>query len=308
MQSVNFVVLGEQSIADKFGKKGTVTDLTLYDRKESGMIRTWVAPSGFPEKIQPLFQAVNLAEYAVFHVASLDRFAGEQMVALDILEKRAGILSHSYDVDRDRLNSMIKGTVLDGYKKVEPDAIRDEMARFEPVPVRGKTRIVIDHCFDVKGVGTVVLGKVLSGAIRQYDVLKLLPSGIDVTVKSIQMHDDPVDEASSPARVGLSLKGAKPGEISRGDMLCEDSVPVGKELELDFEKNPFSRDVPVKDRMCLISMGLQIRAAKFLSADPVRLVLDKPAICESGIAVILRPESDTIRILGSGKIDAKSLK
>ena len=54
MRSVNFVVLGEQTIANDFGKKGTVTDLTVYDRKESDIIRTWVVPNGFPEKIQPL--------------------------------------------------------------------------------------------------------------------------------------------------------------------------------------------------------------------------------------------------------------
>ena len=59
IKSVNFVVLGEQSIANDFGKKGTVTDLTLYDKKESDIIRTWVAPSGFSDKIQPLFQAIN---------------------------------------------------------------------------------------------------------------------------------------------------------------------------------------------------------------------------------------------------------
>ena len=57
MRSINFVVLGEQTIANDFGKKGTVTDLTVYDRKESDIIRTWVVPNGFPEKIQPLLQA-----------------------------------------------------------------------------------------------------------------------------------------------------------------------------------------------------------------------------------------------------------
>ena len=72
MRSVNFVVLGEQTIANDFGKKGTVTDLTVYDRKESDIIRTWVVPNGFPEKIQPLLQAINIAEYVIFYVASLD--------------------------------------------------------------------------------------------------------------------------------------------------------------------------------------------------------------------------------------------
>jgi len=32
MNSINFVVLGEQTIANDFGKKGTATDLTLYDK------------------------------------------------------------------------------------------------------------------------------------------------------------------------------------------------------------------------------------------------------------------------------------
>ena len=108
MRSVNFVVLGEQTIANDFGKKGTVTDLTVYDRKESDIIRTWVVPNGFPEKIQPLLQAINIAEYVIFYVASLDRYTGEQIIALDMLNKKNGILRHSYEVDENRLHSMIK--------------------------------------------------------------------------------------------------------------------------------------------------------------------------------------------------------
>jgi hypothetical protein len=33
VKSINFVVLGKQDIAADFGKKGTVTDISLYDRK-----------------------------------------------------------------------------------------------------------------------------------------------------------------------------------------------------------------------------------------------------------------------------------
>ena len=51
--SVNFVVLGDQSVAGNLGKKGTATDMTMYDKKESGVIRTYTTPSGFPDKIQP---------------------------------------------------------------------------------------------------------------------------------------------------------------------------------------------------------------------------------------------------------------
>src|SRR3972149_5680095 len=153
IKSVNFVVLGEQSIANDFGKKGTSTDMTLFDKKESDIIRTWITPNGFPDKIQPLFQEIN---------------------------------------------------------------------KLEPIPKEGKTKIVIDHCFDVKGVGTIVLGKVTQGKVMQYDNLKLFPNGTDVMIKSIQMHDDPVDEATSPARVGLSVKGITVDDVNRGDYLCQD--------------------------------------------------------------------------------------
>ncbi|MAI01342.1 MAG: elongation factor Tu, partial [Nitrosopumilus sp.] len=44
-------------------------------------------------------------------------------------------------------------------------------------------------------------------------------------------------------------------------------------------------------------------AAKFSSITPLKLVFEKPIVCKKNdIAVILKPESTTIRILGSGKI------
>ncbi len=302
MKSANFVVLGDQGIAAGLGRKGTETDLTLYDKKESGIIRTWVVPNGFPEKIQPLFQAINLAEFAVLHIAALDRFAGEQIVALDMLGKKAGILSHSYEVDEDTLGAMIRGTVVEGYVAAEPGRVRQELEKIEPVSVGGKTRIVVDHCFDVKGAGTVVLGKVASGSVKQYDSLRLLPSGAEVTVRSIQMHDEPVDTASSPARVGLSLKGARPDEVGRGDVLCEDgSARVADEIDLDFSKTPYYKGEISEGQMCLVSTGLKIMAGKLASTSPFKIKLDKPVVCDE-IGVVLKPESAGIRIMGSGKI------
>ena len=302
--SVNFVVLGKQDIASDFGKKGTETDLTLYDRKESDVIKTWVTPSGFPDKIQPLFQAINLAEYVIFHVDKLDKFTGEQIIALDSLKKEKGILSHTFDVDESKLDAMIKGTVVENYTKVDQDKIKEEMDKLKPISNDDSVEMVIDHCFDVKGVGTVILGKVTNGKIKQYDNLKLYPAGIDVLIKSIQMHDDPVSESICPARVGLAVKGAKPEEVGRGDVIsAEGVVDVTTEIELDFQKSPFYKSDIAENQGCLVNIGLQIKAAKFSSISPLKLVFEKPIVCKNGqIAVILKPESTTIRILGSGMI------
>ena len=304
VQSINFVVLGKQDIASEFGKKGTESDLTLYDRKESDIIKTWVIPNGFPEKIQPLFQAINLAEYVIFHVDKLDKFTGEQIIALDSLKKEKGILSHTFDVDESKLNMMIKGTVVENYTRVEQDKIKEEMNTLEPITNDNPAELLIDHCFDVKGVGTVILGKVTNGTIKQYDNLKLYPAEIDVLIKSIQMHDDPVPESICPARVGLAVKGVKPDDVSRGDVISkQDAVSVNSTLELDFVKSPFYKSDITENQGCLVSVGLQIKAAKFVSITPLKLQFEKSIVYKPGdIAVILKPESNTIRILGNGAI------
>tara|TARA_B100001245_G_scaffold66897_1_gene46652 strand:- start:186 stop:788 length:603 start_codon:yes stop_codon:yes gene_type:complete len=200
---------------------------------------------------------------------------------------------------------MIKGTVLQNYKRVNSPDIKEELAKFPPILKDGSVQIVVDHCFDVKGVGTVVLGKVLQGTVNQYDNLVHLPSGADVMVKSIQMHDDDVKQAVCPARVGLSLKGIKPDEVGRGDIITSDkSLEVKSEIEVDFKQSPFYKGEVSVNQMCLVSVGLQIKAAKFSSVSPVKLTLDKPIICrKNDICLLVKPESTTIRVIGSGKIN-----
>jgi selenocysteine-specific translation elongation factor len=304
MKSVNFTLLADESIAKDFGKKGTTTDITIYDKKESGVLRTWTLPTSFPDKIQSLLQAINMGEYVILHVAKLDKFTGEQIIALDVLGKEKGILSHSFDVDRNTLLSMIKGTVVEKYALVEPENLKKEIDLLEPISRDGPAQIVVDHCFDVKGVGTVILGKLSQGTIKVYENLKIFPKGSDVVVKSIQMHDDSVENASSPARVGLAVKGVIPDDVQRGDVLCmPDVVQISQEIEIDYVQSKFFKDKISENQMFLVSIGLQIRPVKIVSLTPMKLSLGKPIVYEKGdICVILKPESTSIRIVGSGKI------
>jgi selenocysteine-specific translation elongation factor len=304
MKSINFTLLADESLAKDFGKKGTATDIAIYDRKESGVLRTWTVPTSFPDKIQSLFQAMNMGEYVIFHVTKLDKFTGEQIIALDILGKKQGILSHSFDVDKNKLLSMIKGTVVEQYKLVEPENLKKEIDLLEPVSKDGSPQIVIDHCFDVKGVGAVILGKIAQGKIKVYENLKLFPKGIDIVVKSIQMHDDTVEDAVSPARVGLAIKGVVPDDVQRGDVLCmSNTMLVSQEIEVDYVQSKFFKDVVSENQMFLASIGLQIRPVKIASLNPMKLSLGKSTVYEKeDVCVILKPESTSIRIVGSGKI------
>lgn len=304
MKSVNFALLADESVAKDFGKKGTATDITIYDKKESGVLRTWTLPTSFPDKIQSLFQAISMGEYVVLYVTKLDKFTGEQIIALDVLGKKNGLLVHSFDVDRNTLLSMIKGTVVEQYKLVEPENLKREMDLLEPISKDGSPQVVIDHCFDVKGVGAVILGKLAQGTIKVYENLKLFPKGTDVVIKSIQMHDDAVENATSPARVGLAVKGIVPDDVQRGDVLCmPNTAQVLQEIEIDYVQSKFFKDKISENQMFLASIGLQIRPIKIMSVSPMRISLGKPAVCEKGdTCVILKPESASVRIVGSGKM------
>ena len=304
MESANFAFLGEPDLALSLGKKGTSTDLRMYDRKEGGVLRTFVAPAGFPEKIQPLFYAINMSEAAVLYVSSLDRFAGEQIIALDLMGAKSGILCHSEAVDPGALEAAVRGTVAEKYARAEPDGLREAVARAGArAGARaegGPARVAADHVFDVKSVGTVVLGRVVSGTVRQHDTLRLLPAGADVLVRSIQMHDDPVAEASAPARVGLAVKGAT---VQRGDMLCSGELPpTFSSAVLDFEPTKYYKGGLREGLACVAVCGLQSRAARVKSLDPFSLEFDKPVVYAGGPVAVLRPESSPVRVAGGGPI------
>ena len=302
MKSLNFCVLGDEEIARQLGKKGTTSDITIYDRKDTGVIRTFTVPTSFPDKIQPLFQALNIAEHVIFHIAKLDKFTGEQIVAIDALGKRSGLLTHSYDIDPLQLKAMLKNTSLKDFRIVERDDIKKEVEAMEPISTEGDVEVVIDHFFDVKGVGTVLLGKVSKGTLKVHDTLKLLTSGQDVLVKSMQMHDDPVSEAHCPARVGMAVKGIKPDDVQRGDILASSGSVFG-ELELEFRKSPFYKDDIMENQTFIVNIGLQMKPCKIVSVSPLRISLTKPAVVSrEDRLVLLKPESQTTRIIGHGSI------
>lgn len=307
MNSVNFVVLGDHAIAGELGKKGTATDLAIYDRKTAETVYTWTAPITFPDKIQPLLQAVNMAEYAILNVAKLDKFLGEQILALYYAGMKDGFILHSYEVDREKLKGLLKNTCLSNYRFLDSvDELKQEISKVQPKAGAGPVMIPVDHAFDVKGVGTVVLGVVKQGTVKAYDELTILPQNKGILVKSIQMHDDPAESSSSPARVGLAVKGLSANDISRGDIICAQGaaqVSSGP-LKTKFEKSPFFKGDIAENQMYMLSAGLQIRPVRIKQAgDVMEMTPEKPLAYSPGqVCVLLKPDSASTRIIGKGII------
>lgn len=299
MPSVNFVVLGDFSVAGELGKKGSVTDMTFHERKSSAGSFSFISPTSFPEKVQPLIQAIALAECAIVSVKSIDKSLGEQIVALDAAGMERGFIIA--DGLEDDVRKLVKSTVLEKYEFVTPDEIKQRVEGVQIPAADGQAKVVIDAAFEVKGVGTVALGVVRRGAIRKYDEMEIFPQCKPVTIRSIQMHDDDVDSASSPGRVGLALKSVEAKDMSRGDVIAsKGSMKSGASFKVRFEKSRFYRPEIAPAGSYHACFGLQIRPAK-MEGDS--MTLDRPVAFDPGERfVLLDLNSTSVRIAGSGTV------
>jgi len=235
------------------GKKGTSTDITLYNRKSGDVILNVVEASSFPDKFRSMLLTVSMSDYIVLHASSLGSNFAEVVLACDAFGKSKGMV-YLEGVIREQVAPLVKGTVVEGYDFFEGSRA-DLLSRILSVSLShdssGPTRVVVDQSFQVKSVGTVVLGAVVSGELKKYDQVDAWPSGKKVTVKSIQMMDEDQEKAVAGDRVGLSVKGVAPDDVSRGTVLG--NAFVVDRLDSGVVFNSYSNDISTQ-AMCVAGM------------------------------------------------------
>jgi selenocysteine-specific elongation factor len=98
-------------------------------------------------------------------------------------------------------------------------ALADLAAEVTPAVAAGPARLYVDRSFSLRGIGTVATGTLWSGSIGEGDELRLEPRGRSVRVRSVQVHDRPVERAEAGQRVAVALPGVERHELRRGDAL-----------------------------------------------------------------------------------------
>ncbi len=83
----------------------------------------------------------------------------------------------------------------------------------------GGLRLHVDRVFSVHGAGTVVTGTLWSGVAARGAEVQVLPSGLRARVRSVEVHDEPVERAEAGQRVALNLAGLARDEVARGDVV-----------------------------------------------------------------------------------------
>jgi selenocysteine-specific elongation factor len=151
-------------------------------------------------------------------------------------------------------------------------------------------RLHIDRVFSLRGIGTVVTGTLWSGSIGEGDVLRLEPRGVEVRVRSAQVHEAPVTRAEAGARVALALPGIDRDDVRRGDILvAPDSFPVSYRLDVLLEElEPIADGARVS-----VHHGTGRSAARVVRRGErhAQLRLAAPVVAARGDHVVLRTDT-----------------
>lgn len=167
----------------------------------------------------------------------------ESVVIAEILTSRLVVVVNKIDLIADRENYLIKtelgirktmaktcfgsnfpmafvsATMNDGM-----DSLIQKIAKIlENPPPRsdaGGFHFAFDHCFNLKGQGTIFTGTVLSGKVRKGQKVIIPDSNDHAEVRSIQSFKCPVVSACQGDRVGICLPGISSNGRERGE-ICD---------------------------------------------------------------------------------------
>ena len=306
MRHITVGVFHDDTIGRELGKKGTESDILMFNRKLDEQIFSFMSP--VEDRIFPKSQIISGIDAAVVVFAETTRDLGETIVMLDSFNISKGIAVTSSYATPDQIAAIIKGTVLRSFIIQERDSpkILEVLRGFEPErDTSSPTVVVVDHSFSVRGVGEVILGFVRKGIVRKYDKLMLLPGNKEVIVRSIQMQDEDYEEAEAGSRVGLALKGASVEEMKRGSILCApDSVKTNTTLKLSFRKSPFYSD-ELKEGVFHATVSMQTNPINIMGIGTTSISIqsEKPiAYLPEDTFLLLDLNAKKMRIIGKAHV------
>ena len=260
-------------IGQTLGAPGTRSDIQFYNRLDANRNHVFCAltPVDYPEKIKPFLQTLAMTKIHILVIDlnyDLNAITGEILVGMDLYHqlyrtytlviitgintKNEWRLANTVKkIDSILNSSSLQGTeILIAKNKDALELLKVKISKFNGNITDLKnnsqeySKVLIDHVFPVKGIGTVILGIVNKGEIHAGQMLELTGNesvGKKVIIRSIQKHDRNFKEAFIGDRVGIALKGnITPSEIKRDHILATQGIlKPNKEIKAEVFLNKF---------------------------------------------------------------------
>ncbi|MBS7606322.1 MAG: translation elongation factor EF-1 subunit alpha [Candidatus Bathyarchaeia archaeon] len=93
-----------------------------------------------------------------------------------------------------------------------------DLFEIPPKPIDKPLRIPIQDVYSITGVGTVPVGRVETGVLKEGDKVIFMPSGVVGEVKSIETHHVRIPRAEPGDNIGFNVRGVAKTDIRRGDV------------------------------------------------------------------------------------------
>jgi selenocysteine-specific elongation factor len=132
--------------------------------------------------------------------------------------------------------------------------LKDEL----PIPKRIKSGLfyfAIDHCFPIRGRGTVVTGTCLSGSVSINDIVEFPNLALERKVKSIQMFKRQVTSIVQGDRAGICVSNFDSGLLERGIAASPGAVQLWKGAIAIVRKVPYYNGALLGNSKFHISVG-----------------------------------------------------
>ncbi len=220
----------------------------------------------------------------------------------------------------DEVTALLEGTPLEGVEIVPVSTITGEgidelRAKLEELALgvrprshEGPFRMPIQRVFQLKGIGTVVTGIPLSGAIEPGADVEFLPGGSRVKVRAVQAFGGEVARAIAGHSTALSVPDARTVGLTRGVVAAAPGIfqsghVVDIELKLLQRTKPMGHRTPVRFHTGTIealgSLLLLDRERVEPGAELVaRVELEEPICAVSGDRFLLRTQTPPITVGG----------
>jgi selenocysteine-specific elongation factor len=310
------IELGYAPLELPSGRRLSVVDVPGHER----FVRTMVAgATGIDLFLLAVACDDGVMPQTVEHVAILRLLGLERgVVALtkrDLVDDDTALLARLQVEELLPGISMVEVSSRTGLGMDELRAELDRCAADAATPPPGDgVRMPIDRAFTLRGIGTVVTGTLWSGAIAAGDHLAVEPGGRPVRVRSVQVHDHPVDRADAGQRVAVALVGIERSQVRRGDTLAEaGSLRASFRLECDVRVLAGApRDLRNGERVTVHHGTSETHARVIVrdgesittgAAGRIQLRLERPLPARQGDHVVIRLTAPQTTIAGGTVLD-----
>jgi elongation factor 1-alpha len=166
-----------------------------------------------------------------------------------------------------------------------------------PKPLSKPLRLPIQDVYTITGVGTVPVGRVETGVLKEGQTIVFMPANITGEVKSLETHHVRIPQAEPGDNIGFNVRGVAKQDVKRGDVCGSvDNPPtvakefIGQIIVINHPTAIAAGYTPVLHAHTLQVACQFVELIKKIDSRTGQTVEEKPAFLKTGDSAMVRFE------------------